>query len=139
LSIARRGGIIVSPMSRKLFLPSNTALTALAAIVACAVGCALYMRYFGVQQTSVGLACEAGLNSWFCMIRKLTIALYEHSIFGVVALGLALINLLRPSVALLAFALIFAGLGIVLYNVALCGLAAAILILSFARPAPASE
>jgi len=97
------------------------------------------MRYFGVQQTSVGLACEGGLNNGFCMARKLTIALYEHSIFGVVALGVALINLLRPSVALFAFALVFAGLGIVLYNFALSGLAAAILILSFARPAAASE
>jgi len=97
------------------------------------------MRYFGVQQTSVGLACEAGLDSSFCLLRKLAIALYEHSIFGIVALGVALINLLRPSVALFVFALVFAGLGIVLYNVALSGLAAAILILSFARPAPASE
>jgi hypothetical protein len=126
-------------MPRRLFLPTTSALTALAALAACSVGGALYMRYFGVQQTSVGLACEAGLNSGFCMARKLTIALYEHSIFGVVALGVALINLLRPSVALFAFALVFAGLGIVLYNVALSGLAAAILILSFARPAAASE
>lgn len=126
-------------MPRKLFLPAHSALVVLAAIAVSSVGCALYMRYFGVQQTSVGLACEAGLNTSFCMLRKLTIALYEHSIFGVIALGVALINLLRPAVPLFAFALIFAGLGIVLYNVALSGLAAAILILSFARPAPASE
>jgi hypothetical protein len=126
-------------MPRKLFLPSGFALAALAIIAAGSLGCALYMRYFGVQQTGVGLACEAGLNTWFCMARKLTIALYEHSIFGVIALGVALINLLRPSVSLFAFAMIFAGLGIVLYNVALSGLAAAILLLSFARPAPASE
>jgi len=126
-------------MPRKLFLPSGPALAALVIAAACSVGCALYMRYFGVQQTSVGLACEAGLDSSFCLLRKLAIALYEHSIFGIVALGVALINLLRPSVALFVFALVFAGLGIVLYNVALSGLAAAILILSFARPAPASE
>jgi len=126
-------------MPKRLFLPRGSALAALAAVAMCSVGCALYMRYFGVQQTSVGLACEAGLNSWFCMTRKLTIALYEHSIFGVIALGVALVNLLRPSFALFAFALVFAGLGIVLYNVALSGLAAAVLILSFARPAPASE
>lgn len=97
------------------------------------------MRYFGVQQTSVGLACEAGLNSWFCSLRRLTIALYEHSIFGIVGLGAALINLLRPSAPLFALALIAAGFGIVLYNVALSALAVATLILSFARPAPATE
>ena len=96
------------------------------------------MRYFGVQNTEVGLACQAGLNSWFCEIRRLAIALYEHSIFGIVALGVALVNLLRPTVSLFAFALIAASLGIVLYNVALSGLAVAVLILSFARPAPAS-
>ena len=124
-------------MPRRLFFPTTSALTALAAIAVCSVTCALYMRYFGVQQTSVGLACEAGLKTWFCATRKLTIALYEHSIFGVVALGVALINLLRPSVPLFGLALISAGLGVVLYNVALSGLAAAILILSFARPAPA--
>jgi hypothetical protein len=126
-------------MPRKLFRPPSTALAALAAIAVASIGSALYMRYFGVQQTSVGLACEAGLNSSFCMIRKLTIALYQHSVFGIVALGVALVNLLRPSVPLFALALVFAGLGIVLYNVALSGLAAAVLILSFARPAPASE
>ena len=54
------------------------------------------------------------------------------------ALGVALVNLLRPAVSLFAFALIAAGLGIVLYNVALSGLAVALLIVSFARPAPAS-
>jgi hypothetical protein len=97
------------------------------------------MRYFGVQNTAVGLACQAGSDSLFCTVRRLTIALYEHSIFGIVALGVALINLLRPSAALFGLALAAAGLGIVLYNVALSGLAVAVLILSFARPAPASE
>jgi len=126
-------------VTRRLFLPNTRTVAILTALGAGALGCSLYMRYLGVQNTEVGLACQAGLDSWFCALRRLTIALYEHSIFGIVALGAALVNLLRPSAALFAFALIPAGLGIVLYNVALSGLAIAILILSFARPAPAAE
>jgi hypothetical protein len=108
-----------------------------------ALGCSLYMRYFGIQNTEVGLACQsgavAGLDSTFCELRRLTVALYQHSIFGIVALGAALINLLRPTVSLFALALVAAGLGIVLYNVVLSGLAVGVLILSFARPAAISE
>ena len=125
-------------MTRKLFLPSARILAILAALGLGALTCSIYMRYFAIQNTEVGLACQAGVNSWLCEIRRLTIALYEHSIFGIVALGVALVNLLRPTVSLFAFALIAAGLCIVLYNVALSGLAVAVLILSFARPAPVS-
>jgi len=126
-------------VTRKLFLPTARTLVLFVVVALGALGCSFYMRYLGVQNTEVGLACQAGSASWFCAVRRLTIALYEHSIFGIVALGVALINLLRPSAALFAFALVAAGLGIVLYNVALSGLAVAALILSFARPAPASE
>jgi hypothetical protein len=129
-------------VTRKLFRPSARILAILTALGLAALACSFYMRYFGIQNTEVGLACQSGgpggLNSWFCEVRRLTVALYEHSIFGIVALGVALVNLLRPTAALFAFALIAAGLGIVLYNVALSGLAVAVLILSFARPAPAS-
>lgn len=127
-------------MTRKLFLPSARNLAILAALGLAALACSFYMRYFAIQNTEVGLACAApgGANSWLCEIRRLTVALYEHSIFGIVALGVALVNLLRPAVSLFAFALIAAGLGIVLYNVAISGLAVALLIVSFARPAPAS-
>jgi hypothetical protein len=117
-------------------------LAMLAAAGAVALGCSLAMRYLGIQNTEIGLACQAGhiagLDSLFCALRRLTVALYQHSIFGIVALGAALINLLRPTVSLFTLALIAAGLGIVLYNVALCGLAVAVLILSFARPAAAA-
>jgi hypothetical protein len=125
-------------VTRKLFFPSARTLVILAALGLGALACSSYMRYFSIQNTEVGLACQAGANTWSCEIRRLAIALYEHSIFGIVALGVALVNLLRPTVSLFAFALIAAGLGIVLYNVALSGLAVAVLILSFARPAPAS-
>ena len=50
----------------------------------------------------------------------------------------AAINLLRPWLPLFVLGMIAAALGIVLYNVVLSGLAAALLILSLARPAAAA-
>ena len=55
------------------------------------------------------------------------------------ALAAAVLNLLRPSVVLVAVALAAAGFGAVLHNLDLAALAAGLLILSLARPAPAAE
>jgi hypothetical protein len=59
-------------------------------------------------------------------------------VFGIAAIVIALLNLLRPSIVLITGAVIAAGLGIVLYNIALSGIAIGLLILGFARPAPAT-
>jgi hypothetical protein len=56
-------------------------------------------------------------------------------VFGWVALIAAALNLLRPSIVLLAIGIAAAAFGIVLYNVNLSALAAALLVLSLARPA----
>ena len=58
--------------------------------------------------------------------------------FGTVALVIATLHLIRPSIVLLTGAVIAAGFGIVLYNIGLSGLAIGLLILGFARPAPAT-
>ena len=49
-------------------------------------------------------------------------------------LGAAVVNLIRPTLPVFALGLAAAAFGVVLYNVGLSALAAAILILSFARP-----
>jgi hypothetical protein len=67
------------------------------------------------------------------------IVLSNHSVFGWVALGAAVLNLIRPSILLVAVALAAAAFGVVLHNANLAGLAAALLMLSLARPAPAPE
>jgi hypothetical protein len=74
-----------------------------------------------------------------CTTFRLTIVLFEHSVFGWVALVAAALNLLRPSLVLVSLALAAAGFGLVLHNAGLAGLAVALLILSLARPAPAAE
>jgi hypothetical protein len=102
------------------------------------VGYALYLRYLAIEFSQVALACDAGLQTVLCKMRLLATALFKNSVFGIVALVIATLHLMRPSIVLLTGGLIAAGFGIVLYNVALSGLAVGLLILGFARPAPAT-
>ena len=102
------------------------------------VGYALYLRYLAVELSTVALACDAGLQSLLCKARTLATTLFKNSVFGIVALIIATLHVMRPSIVLLTGVLIAAGLGIVLYNIVLSGLAIGLLILGFARPAPAT-
>ena len=120
----------------KLFLPNARATNWLLVIGFCSIGYALYMRYLAVEQSAVGLACQAGLNTWLCFTRQITIVLFTYSVFGWVALIVAALNLLRPSLVLFGLALATASSGVVLYNVGLSSLAVGLLVLSLARRAP---
>ncbi|MBU6456966.1 MAG: hypothetical protein KGL35_22360 [Bradyrhizobium sp.] len=102
------------------------------------VGYALYLRYLAVEFSPVALACDAGLQTMLCKTRVLATVLFKNSVFGIVALIIATLHLIRPSIVLLTGGLIAAGFGIVLYNIGLSGLAIGVLILGFARPAPAT-
>jgi hypothetical protein len=102
------------------------------------VGYAIYLRYLAIELSSVALACDAGLTTMLCKTRILFTALFRNSVFGIVALIIAVLHLIRPSIVLLTGGLIAAGFGIVLYNVSLSGLAIGLLVLGFARPAPAT-
>ncbi|WGS17270.1 MULTISPECIES: hypothetical protein [unclassified Bradyrhizobium] len=102
------------------------------------VGYALYLRYLAIEFSTVALACDAGLQTMICKARALSTVLFKHWVFGITALVIAVLNLIRPSIVLLTGGLIAAGLGIVLYNVALSGIAIGLFILGFARPAPAT-
>ena len=102
------------------------------------VGYAFYVRYLAIEFSPVALACDAGTQSLLCKARALSTVLFKNSVFGIAALVIALLNLTRPSIVLLTAGLVAAGLGIVLYNVVLSGLAIGLFILGFARPAPAT-
>jgi hypothetical protein len=102
------------------------------------VGYALYLRYLAVELSQVALACDAGLQTLLCKSRSVATYLFKNSVFGSVALVIAVLHVIRPSIVLLTGGLIAAGLGIVLYNIALSGIAIGLLILGFARPAPAT-
>lgn len=102
------------------------------------VGFALYIRYFAIEHVSSALACDAGLQTWLCSTRSLATALFRQQAFGIAALVIAALNLLRPSIVLLSAGMATAAFGLALYNPSLSGLAAGLLILGFARPAPAT-
>ncbi|HEU0084670.1 MAG TPA: hypothetical protein VFQ87_17575 [Bradyrhizobium sp.] len=102
------------------------------------VGYALYLRYLAVEFSTVALACDAGLQTMICKMRLLVTYLFRNSVFGIAALVIATLHVIRPSIVLLTAGLIAAGFGIVLYNIALSGVAIGLLILGFARPAPAT-
>jgi hypothetical protein len=122
---------------RPLFLPTARQTNWLIAIGFLAVGEALYLRFMALEKATMALACQGGLSTWLCSTFRVTIPLFEHAVFGAVALAIALVNLMRPSIVLTGLALAVAGFGLVLHNVDLAGLAVGTLILSLARRAPA--
>jgi hypothetical protein len=128
-----------APATRPLYRPTPLQTAILAVIAAAALGCGFYLRYRLIEQPAVGIACQTGWMSAQCSIRSIAMTLFELSVFGFVALCSALLNLYRPSVVLIALALLAGGIGIVLYNVALAALALALLILSLARRAPGRD
>lgn len=123
---------------RRTFMPTARQTNVLLIVGFAAAGYGLYFRYLVVEQSAVGLACQGGLQTWLCFTRALLIPMFTHGVFGIVALAAALLHFLRPSLLLFAIALAAGGFGIVAYNVVLSSLAAGLLILSLARPAPAS-
>ncbi len=125
-------------MQPRLFLPTARQTNWLLLIALLSLGEALYLRYLAIQYPQVSLACQAGLDTWLCATFRLVIVLFNHSVFGWVALAAAVLNLLRPSIALVSIGLAAAAFGLVLHNANLAGIATALLMLSLARPAPAA-
>jgi hypothetical protein len=123
-----------APRRPRLFAPSAAALNWVITIGFVSLGYAMYMRYLVIEQPTVGLACDAGLETWLCLSRKVVVALLENYVFGWVSLGAAVLALIRPSVPLFTIALAITAFGLVLQNAALSGFAAALLIMCFARP-----
>jgi hypothetical protein len=119
----------------RLFFPTARQWNLLIAVGLLSLGYALYLRYLVIEQSTVGLPCEAGLRTWLCLTRSVAIALFSYSVFGVTALAAALINLMRPSLIMTTIAIAAAGFGIVLYNVGLSALAVPLIMLALARPA----
>jgi hypothetical protein len=131
--------VSVSPTSRPLFQPTARQTNWLLIVGFVSVGYALYLRYMAIELPGFALSCQAGLDTWLCFARKTATTLHQYSVFGIVALAVAILNLLRPSIVLFSVALAAAGLGVVLYNTSLSAVAAGLLVLSLARPASATE
>src|SRR4051812_15341137 len=122
-------------MTRR-FVPTARQINVLLIVGFVCLGYALYLRYLVIEQSTVGLPCEAGLRTWLCLTRSVVIALFGYSVFGVTALAAALVNLMRPSLIMTTIAIAAASFGIVLYNVGLS--ARGVPLLRRARPPPAA-
>jgi hypothetical protein len=125
-------------MKKHPFRPTPLQVQWLLVVGFSTVGYALYIRYLAIEFSPVALACQAGLQTALCTTRLVMTSLFKHSVFGGAALVVAALHLLRPSIVTLTAGLIVAGFGIVLYNIELSGIAIGLLILGFARPAPAT-
>jgi hypothetical protein len=120
---------------RKLFLPSKRASLLLAALGLAALGTALFLRYGIIQNSVIGVACEAGEVSLTCKIRLAVILMFIQDAFGWMAVIAAGVQLWRPNSVAFGTSLIFALLGLVLYNTRASALAVGLLVVSLARPA----
>src|ERR1700731_4656598 len=107
----------MTPSASGLSRPTRRQWAAVIPVGLLALGCAFYMRYGVIQDTPTGLACDAGLPTLLCGLRKATIVTYQLGGFGGLALVAAAINLWRPRAVLFVVGMAAAALGIVLYNV----------------------
>jgi len=126
-------------MSRPLYRPTGRQAACLAGLALVGLGYGFFMRYQVIEQSAVGIACEASGGTWLCASRRTAVALFTPQAFGILALGAAVLNVLRPALVLWAMAVLTGGAGIVLYNTTLSALAVALLIVSLARPVPESS
>ncbi len=110
----------------------------MAVLAAAALGTALYLRFRIIQNTPLGLACEAGLDTLTCSARLFIVQLFNLNVFGWTAMIAAVFQLWRPNLVAFGIGLVAALAGLVLYNTNASALAAALLVLSLARPAPAA-
>src|SRR4051794_41355217 len=85
------------------------------------VGYALYLRYLAVEFSTTALACDAGLQTMICKMRSLATYLFKNSVFGITAIAIAVLHVMRPSIVLLTGGLIAAGVGLVLFNIVASG------------------
>jgi hypothetical protein len=118
----------------KLFLPSRRAGFVLAGLSIAALSTALFVRYGIIQNSVIGVACESGEVSLICKIRLAVILMFIQDLFGWMAIITAGVQLWRPNTVAFGTSLIFALLGLVLYNTRASALAVALLVLSLARP-----
>ncbi|MEI8153137.1 MAG: hypothetical protein WCG92_16260 [Hyphomicrobiales bacterium] len=123
-------------MDRSLYRPTRRQAVLLASLALSGLTYEFFMRYQVIESAAVGIACGESGGSWLCASRRTTIALFTPQGFGIVALGAAALNLLRPSVIFWGLTLLTAASGLVLYNTGLSAFAVALLILSLARPVP---
>jgi hypothetical protein len=124
---------------RRPWLPSRRAAATIAVLGLSALGTALFLRFAIIQNAEIGVACEAREESLTCTVRLAVIMLFVRGAFGWGALIAAAISLWRPNVVAFGAGILLSTFGLVLYNTRMSALAAALLVLSLARPRPSGR
>jgi divalent metal cation (Fe/Co/Zn/Cd) transporter len=116
------------------FLPTPRQTNFLLLLGFVSIGVGLYLRLQLVGSEPLAAACFAGLARASCELRRFILELYVLEVFGGIALIASAVHFVRPDVATFSVALCAAILGLFLHNVVPSAFAAAILVMSFARP-----
>ena len=124
---------------RARFLPTARQANWLISIGFLALFYALYLRYWGIENTPLGLACDAGLGTSLCLIRRVVYTFGAHLVFGWIAVGAAVMNLIRPSPAIFAITLAASAFGSRPLQCRPRRPGRGLFIMSFARPAAEPE
>jgi hypothetical protein len=111
----------------------------LAALGLLVLGAELYLRYEIIENTPLGLACEAGRQSLTCAVRDAVIFMFNWNAFGWVAVIVGVIQFWRPNIVVFGVGLGASLAGLVLYNTNTSALALALLVLSLARLSPGAS
>jgi hypothetical protein len=117
------------------FLPTPRQTNLLLLLAFTAIGVALHLRISIVESDTLAAACFAGAERASCGLRRFIHELYALEVFGGVALIAAAVHFFKPDAMTFGIALCAAILGLFLDNVVPSAFAAAILVMSFARPA----
>jgi hypothetical protein len=121
------------------FVPTPRQTNFLILLASAVVALAFYLRLSLVEAPLLVAACAGNASRVSCGIRQLLIELYEMQFFGGVALVTATLHFNRPRVGMFAIALVATCFGLFLFNAGSAALAAALLIIAFARPVRASK
>jgi hypothetical protein len=101
------------------------------ALAAGAVGAGA-LRYNLIESPGAAALCEGG-EPWWCPLRQWIVILFLKHVFGIAAVALAFIALLRPRVIRIALAAAASGVALMIYNADFGALAAVLAILALLR------
>ncbi len=117
-----------------VFEPSRAACLAILSLMVLTACGGLWWRFYVIENAAIALGCDTGRGDTLCVLRQLTVGLFNSGLFGGVAVFSAVLSLWRPSLLLMAVAVLAAVLGLTLYNTAAAALACGLVILALARP-----
>lgn len=102
-------------------------------LLALAFALAFWLRYGVIQPPEFGIACGQAAAPGWCQPRQWLISAQHYRVWGWVGLGSALCGLFVGGRAIIAVALLFAALALVLYNATLGAPAMVIALLALLR------